>query len=351
MFPFYYSMLSREAQKVYDTVFDALADEKNDIAVDLSRLQDGDVSMIINAIFDDYPEFYTDGIWSCEYSDSRLVFKTPIISICKNKEDMAFLLRFIQDVQRKCFTEYEKVKYVHDFVINSIKFDHDEIAQRAFQQRNHHAFGALYTGQSVCEGIARLTQLLLRMCGVQAIYCGGRTVEKKDEDNEERNGHAWTVVCINDKYYHLDVSHDVCLTKVKNQKSYCYFNLTHDDIIKDHELDYEPEFRKLTCNSVQHNYFHYNNCFFSSLDKLSIALDNTLRHAICNRSPSRYFQFKISDTLKKEFDISWFKMCLSTIYQSIDDIEAKNSHVGIGFDAPSYNDEQGVFSINFTFAY
>ena len=236
-------------------------------------------------------------------------------------------------------------------MINSIKFDHKEIETKGFESGNHQAIGALYTGKSVCEGIARLTQLLLQICGVQAIYCGGQTLDNDKDDIQESNGHAWNVVCINGKYYHLDVSHDVCLTKEKNQKSYCYFNLTYEDIIKDHKLDYDFHFHRLSCDSVQHNYFHYNKLFFSSMNELKIELDKNIRSAIDQKNVGKYFQFKVSDAIKKEFEIPWYQICLSTIYEEIDMLEAEHPSIGFGFEAPYYNDVQGVFSINFTFAY
>ena len=349
MLPFYYAMLSSKSQNIYNAILDAVANGKNDVFVDLSCLQEDELNKIIEAVFDDNPQFYTESNWKCTYTDEMLTFKTPIVSVYNSKEDIGFLLRFAQAVRKNCFTEYEKIKYVHDFMINSIKFDHEEIETKKFDRANHQAIGALYTGKSVCEGIARLTQLLLQMCGVQAIYCSGRTLDNDRDDDRESNGHAWTVVSINGKYYHLDVSHDICLTKAKNQKSYCYFNLTYEDIIKDHQLDYDAEFRRLSCDSVHHNYFHYNKLLFSSLNELKIALNTIVYGAIVDNDSSKFFQFKVSNAMMKEFSIPWYQICLSTIYEVIDKLELENPSVGIGFDAPYYNDEQGVFSINFTF--
>lgn len=358
MLLFYYSQLSEEAKKVYGTVYSALSNGRIDIKADLSRLRDGDIEEVITAVFNDHPELYVeDGHgWQCRYTNRGLRFSHQIKSIYNDKEEMENLLKFSDFTRKSCHGEYEIVKHVHDFVINSVKYDRNEADGGYVIMSNHSAIGALCTGKSVCEGIARLTQLLLGLCGVQATYCSGRLLKREGKGEEAKLkksqvGHGWNVVCIDGSYYHLDVSHDVCRTAERSQRSYCYFNLPHRDIVKDRALDRDELFRRLPCRTEGYNYFHYNNCFFTSLPQLSAALYGTLQTAASGKRTSRFYQFRISDALQKELRIPWNKLCLSEIYRAVDRFSAENREIKVSFDEPSHVPLQGVMSVNFTFEY
>lgn len=358
MFLFYYSRLNKEAQTVYNTIAEAFSRERRDIAVDLSRLKDGELARVITAIFNDHPEFYVenDYKWHCTYTLNKVIFSAPVRSVYNDKIEMDCLLEISRFLTRSSQSEYEIVKNVHDFVINSVKYDRFEADNDVVIQSNHNAIGAFCTGKSVCEGIARLTQLLLNLSGVQATYCNGYLLKdphdtQKDDGGRMNWGHGWNVVCIDGNYYHLDVSHDVCRSTTKTQKSYCYFALPYREIIKDRTLNYDEDFRALPCKTDRYNYFRYNNRFFTSFSQLSESLYNNLRISAWNKRTSSFYQFRISDSLRDQCTVPWNKICMSEVYKVFERFSENNKRVRVTLDPPSYVPSQGVMSVNFTFTY
>ena len=71
--------------------------------------------------------------------------------------------------------------------------------------------------RGICQEIAGAYAYLLLQVGVDATTCGGL---KKDISS----AHEWTVVKIDDKYYHCDVTYQCCTDKHTLQ----YFGMTDD---------------------------------------------------------------------------------------------------------------------------
>ncbi len=78
-------------------------------------------------------------------------------------------------------------------------------------------YRALMLNRGICQEIAGAYAYLLLQVGVDATTCGGL---KKDISS----AHEWTVVKIDDKYYHCDVTYQCCTDKYTLQ----YFGMTDD---------------------------------------------------------------------------------------------------------------------------
>lgn len=105
-------------------------------------------------------------------------------------------------------TDDEKEKLIHDYIVNNVEYSLDE--------KYGSAYSALYYGKTKCDGYAMLTYKMLKAAGIENIIV----------TNED---HAWNVVKINDKWYHLDTTWD----DPENDISfYRFYNLSDDEINK-----------------------------------------------------------------------------------------------------------------------
>ena len=124
-------------------------------------------------------------------------------------------------------SEWEKEKYVHDFICQNVHYDK---LKKAY---SHEIIGPLGQGVGVCEGIAKAAKVLLDALGVWCVIaiCGN------NPEKGIKYRHTWNIVRIGGAYYHLDTTFDNTLGKSDKVEDirYDYFNLDDGHIFKDHE--------------------------------------------------------------------------------------------------------------------
>ncbi|WP_010245757.1 dockerin type I domain-containing protein [Acetivibrio cellulolyticus] len=106
-------------------------------------------------------------------------------------------------------TDDEKEKLIHDYILTNIEYSEDDIYGNPYS--------ALCYGKTKCDGYAMLTYKMLKAAGIENIIV----------TNEN---HAWNVVKINDKWYHLDTTWDD--SREKDNGFYKYYNLTDAEILE-----------------------------------------------------------------------------------------------------------------------
>ena len=111
-------------------------------------------------------------------------------------------------------TEYEKELYLHDAIAG--------IASYAEGDNAHNAYGALVDGIAVCEGYAEALQYLLHRVGIRSFIIIG----------DAGGPHAWNMVRIDGKYYHVDLTWD----DQDENTYYAYFNITDRQLQQDHTI-------------------------------------------------------------------------------------------------------------------
>lgn len=126
------------------------------------------------------------------------------------KEEEAFIDKKVEEIISLLIytdmTDDEKEKLIHDYVIYNVLYSGEE--------EYGSAYGALYYGRTKCDGYAMLTHKMLKAAGIENIIV----------TNED---HAWNVVKINDKWYHLDTTWD---DRENDSSFYRYYNLSDDEI-------------------------------------------------------------------------------------------------------------------------
>jgi hypothetical protein len=124
-------------------------------------------------------------------------------------------------------------KYLHDCVVKSVAYDYDAL-QKKDCFNAHSIVGALLDNKAVCEGIAKTFKFLCDEFGIKCMIVYGKA--DKDGDFSKEDHHSWNLVQIRQEPYHVDVTWDNRYdTHLHHHHiSYDYFNVTTDEIMKDH---------------------------------------------------------------------------------------------------------------------
>ena len=116
--------------------------------------------------------------------------------------------------------DHEKVKVIHDYVVKHVSYDTSYQAYTAYE--------ALANRSAVCQGYALLTYELLKEAGIQNHIVTG---------TGNGQAHAWNLVNIENKWYHLDTTFDDPVPDKAGHVTYSYFNMSDEQLSKDHEWD------------------------------------------------------------------------------------------------------------------
>ncbi len=242
---FYYKRLPKEEQEIYFHIYNALIELKPSCSFTARTDPDRLLRIFEEILFDNPVLYFVEGRLQMQYRGNSwtvfFVYFFPVDQIKKYnallKKEALSITQGIEGVQGG--DEYQKEKVLHDRLINRIVYDNDydknaEIA--------HSIIGVFVFKKAVCDGISKAMKYLLNRVGIRSIVVDGIGYSGEEEN------HAWNIVKINGKAYHLDATWNV-----RNEIGirYDYFNLTDEDIRKDHSFVHKTP----PCTATQDNYF------------------------------------------------------------------------------------------------
>lgn len=115
-------------------------------------------------------------------------------------------------------SDYEKIKIVHDYLIDNIEYD-----TTILQSNIYNIYGALVNKKCVCEGYAKAFQYLMNEIGIDNVIVIGTGTNSKSETEN----HAWNYVKLNDQWYAVDTTWDDPIVVgggiIPNSSRYQYF--------------------------------------------------------------------------------------------------------------------------------
>ena len=137
--------------------------------------------------------------------------------------------------------DYQKELLIHDWLVNNCRYNTENKSDPA----SHMAYGALVQGSSVCQGYADAMMLMAQAAGIPCMYVPGDGLS-----NGSWESHAWNCIQIGGQWYMLDVTWDDPVTTGEPILQYTYFNVTTDQLAKDHVWD---QTTTPLCTSTQMN--------------------------------------------------------------------------------------------------
>lgn len=253
--------MNKTQQSAYHNILQGFQNMADEIL--LPRLEPEELYNVFFQLRLDHPEiFWATGFRYKYYQDSPNLIFVPEYLFEKNKVKehqramQARVEKLVRPVKDK--SEWEKEKFVHDFICENVRYDK---LKKAY---SHEIIGPLGQGVGVCEGIAKAVKVLLDALGVWCIVviCGN------NPEKGIRYRHTWNVVKIGKTYYHLDVTFDNTLGKEqeKAEYRYDYFNLDDKKVFRDHEplLASAP-----VCGDGDHFYYREKKLSFTKLEEVS----------------------------------------------------------------------------------
>ena len=168
---YYYNHMNKAQQAIYHSILSGvknLADE-----FQIPALEGEELYNIFFQMRLDHPEiFWVSSYKYRYYKDSpNLIFIPEYLfdkkKICEHQKAMtARVEKLIRPAQK--LSEWEKEKYVHDFICENIRYD------KLKKSYSHEIIGPLGQGVGVCEGIAKAVKVLLDALGVWCVIaiCG-----------------------------------------------------------------------------------------------------------------------------------------------------------------------------------
>jgi len=192
----------------------------------------------------------------------------------------------IKSLINQTASDYDKEKLLHDYIINHCRYDYQNYKNDTVPNASRTAYGVIVAGTGVCQGYAEAFNVLCRRAGLASLIITGQAF---GED------HAWNLIRVAGRYYQADVTADDPVNENGTDSlSYIYFNLSDQEMQKDHQWE-SSEYP--ACGSMQYNYHVLNNLYVDDYvefaDYVANALarhDETVELRINNFQPDDYNQ-------------------------------------------------------------
>lgn len=255
---YYYNHMKKQQQAAYHNMLTGIKNLADEFQV--PALAAEELSNVFFQLRLDHPEiFWASGFRYRYYKDSPNLIFVPEYLFDKNKirEHQKAMAARVEKLIRPAsqMSEWEKEKYVHDFICENVRYDK---LKKAY---SHEIIGPLGQGVGVCEGIAKTVKVLLDALGVwnMIALCGN------NPEKGIRYRHTWNIVRIDGCCYHLDATFDNSLRKDHEDSEirYDYFNLDDSQIFRDHEALIAPAPR---CDNHDHFYYKEKKLSFTKVE-------------------------------------------------------------------------------------
>lgn len=276
-----YRQLSGEEQDIYEIVQRTLSEGGSICTIEkiYGNVETAQNKLIraIDAVYYDYPEYFWfnhNSRWT--YWDNGDSLKVEVeLYFYEYWEYVLNKKAYIDDVNEKAQeianeaskleSTYDKVKYVHDYLVTYAEYDYvayeeiNQTVQRASNQQSHTVYGCLVSRLSVCDGYAKTFQMIMNLLGIEAEYIEG------DADGP----HAWNYIYLDGENYWMDVTWDDANRRNEDGSmaypegvDYGYFCITTNDLTKTHIPN--NVFEVPECTATEYNFFYRENSYLQS---------------------------------------------------------------------------------------
>ena len=283
---YYYGSLPENERIIYQEILQGLFDGEKEIYLHSADAKKN--NELFQFVLNDYPEiFWSDGRGNTTVyekgAESYSILNPEYQYVGKEREDrqkeIDAVVQTILDNAPKDGTEYEKIQYVYEYVINHTDY-------REGSSDNQNIYSVLVNGKSVCAGYARTTQYLLEQLDV---FCAYVTGQAKRPDLKEAVPHAWNLISCDGEYYFVDTTwgDPIYLKEVDTNIVYDYLCISQTELFRTHTPD--TGIRLPECISDEANYYVKNGLYYKTYDR-DVVLEK-MRESIRNQQDQVVFKF------------------------------------------------------------
>ncbi len=118
------------------------------------------------------------------------------------------------------------IKLVHDYIVNSTKYDSDKADNKITRYASNTAYGPLLQGYGICGGYTDSMAIFLNNYGIPNF--------KVISEN-----HIWNVIYLDGKWYHLDLTWDDPITSDGKQTlDYTFFLISTTELLEQEKVQH-----------------------------------------------------------------------------------------------------------------
>lgn len=182
-------------------------------------------------------------------------------------------------------TEWEKVKYLHDYLVFSTTYSED--AKIPFT-----AYGALIENKATCQGYADAMHLLLHRAGFETVFVIGH-------GDSMNLTHKWNYVKLSDgQWYILDPTWaDPARQTDPQYINYDYFLISDEYLLMDHHEKFDsPYYEVPVATSMEQSYHHVMGYECSSYEEAYACAEKQVRECVAEGRRYVYLRFTDMET-------------------------------------------------------
>lgn len=264
---YYYSQLNKQEQAIYKAFYNGVMAHQDIIPIPIKgMLSQTAFTKIYQAVTRDNPLIYLLNQSACNFAQDIFGHTAICPQYFYDANTIKKYNRKIEEVvnglagklQLTEGSDYDKALKIHDWLCQNVQYDFQgaDLNNPARVISSHNIIGVFAQRKAQCEGIAKAVKVLMNAVDLKCIVATGTTIKDGKSDY-----HAWNVVNINGKPYHMDVTWDIGQFLGNNKRiPYDYFNINDALISKTHKA----EDKLPACVSLEANYFTKNRLVFKS---------------------------------------------------------------------------------------
>ena len=226
------SILTVAEQDLYKKMYEAFSTQKS--RVECKGYSQQSIVKVYAAVYHDHPElFYLSYApqLATTFSFMGKILTLISESIYSHREISQFntkieeIKRYILSKAASCKNQKDKELCIIDFLIENTLYEIDH-------KYHQNAASVLVNKKGQCSGISKAVKLLCDHLGIECIVVEGTGF---DESMGLSGAHAWNIVKIDGKYYHLDVTFMIGANLSKRKPfRYLFFNASDVEFEKNH---------------------------------------------------------------------------------------------------------------------
>ncbi len=260
-----FSLLGNDEKRVYIQIFNCFFNMESDVA--LRTLDLDEVDKCFNYVLLDHPElFFVEGYKTVVTKRGGVPIRLTISgkygfsakerAAAQKKIDakVSEILAGVPDTG----DEYEKVKYIFDYIVDNTDYDADA-------DNNQNIVSVFVNGKSVCQGYSMAVKYLMDRMGIFCTlvygFAGGEN-------------HAWNLVRVNGTDCYLDATwgdssyRDYEEQNKSDRTNYNYLGANDEILKRTHKIASPAPTPK--CESLEEYYFVRENSYFTNVDLLRL---------------------------------------------------------------------------------
>ncbi len=181
---------------VYEYIYQQLKAKNTNISLADYNIPFSDsVGNLVYNVVNEHPDLYYVNVGkTLIWGDN--VKATKIAAVYYDEYDVAAFETAVEDALSgisDTMSDMEKAIVLHDYLVLNCKYD----TSSSLPRKTFTAYGALVDGKSVCQGYALAYKYLLSKVQIPCYMV-----------TSESMNHAWNMVKLDGKYYHVDVTYD-----------------------------------------------------------------------------------------------------------------------------------------------